>query len=73
MKNKECDIIKDLLPSYVDNICSEASKEWVEAHLAECEECRATAQNFKSTEISAKQLDFAQLDATKKVKKNVKI
>lgn len=69
MKNKECDIMKDLLPSYVDNICSEASKEWVEAHLAGCEECRATAEAMKTTEFSAKQLDYAQVDATKKVKK----
>ena len=69
MKNKECDIIKDLLPSYVDNLCSEASKEWIEAHLAECEECRATAKALMTTEFSVKKLDFAQVDATKKVKK----
>jgi hypothetical protein len=69
MNKKECDIIKDLLPSYVDNICSEASKEWIEAHLAECEACRATAEALKTTEFSVKQMDFAQVDATKKVKK----
>lgn len=69
MNKKECDIIKDLLPSYVDNICSEASKEWIQAHLEECEECRATAEALKTTEFSVKQMDFAQVDATKKVKK----
>lgn len=69
MNKKECDIIKDLLPSYVDNICSEASKEWIEAHLADCEECRATAEALKTTEFSVKQMDFAQVDAAKKVKK----
>ncbi len=69
MKNKECDIIKDLLPSYVDNICSEASKEWIEAHLAECEECHKAAEAMKTAEFSAKRLDYSQIDATKKVKK----
>ena len=69
MNKKECDIIRDLLPSYVDNICSEASKEWIEAHLAECEACRDMAETMKTTEFSAKQLDLAQVDATKKVKK----
>ena len=69
MNKKECDIVKDLLPSYVDNICSEASKEWIEAHLADCEECRTMAEALKSTEFSVKQMDFAQVDATKKVKK----
>jgi len=67
MNNKECDIIKDLLPSYVDNICSEASKEWIEAHLAECEECRASAQVMKHTEISATMLEQEQLEAGRKV------
>lgn len=67
MSKKECDIIKDLLPSYVDEICSEASKVWVEEHLAECEECRASAGVMKNTEISAKRLEQESLDAGRKV------
>lgn len=67
MNKKECDIIKDLLPSYVDEICSEASKEWVEEHLAECEECRVSAEVMKHTEISAMQLEQEQLEAGRKV------
>lgn len=68
MKNRECDIIKDLLPSYVDEICSEASKEWVEEHLKTCEECKTTAKLLAATELSSKELDMKQLDAGKKVK-----
>lgn len=67
MSKKECDIIKDLLPSYVDEICSEASKEWIEGHLAECEECRASAEVMRHTEISAKKLEQEQLEAGRKV------
>ena len=67
MSKKECDIIKDLLPSYVDNICSEASKEWIEEHLASCEECRASAEVMKNTEISAKRLEQESLEAGKKI------
>lgn len=69
MSKKNCDIIKDLLPSYVDGICSEASKLWIEEHLAECEMCRQTMEMLKNTEISAGKLEMAQLDAGKKVKK----
>ena len=73
MKNKECDIIKDLLPSYVDNICSEASKEWIEEHLAECEECRGAAEVMHHTEISSAGMDLAQLEAGKKIaRKNLR-
>ena len=39
MKN-ECDIVKDLSFSYNDNILSNTSKEFVENHLKECDECQ---------------------------------
>ena len=35
-----CEVIQDLLPLYVDQICSENSKCLVEEHLRECEKCR---------------------------------
>ena len=35
-----CDIIKDLLPLYVDNVCSTKSKEVIEMHLLNCEDCK---------------------------------
>lgn len=31
-----CSIIQDLLPLYVDEICSEESKNIVEDHLSQC-------------------------------------
>lgn len=38
--NISCDVIRDLLPLYHDNVCSEESKTLVEEHLEQCEECR---------------------------------
>lgn len=35
-----CEIIRDLLPLYSDNVCSEESKAVVDEHLKECEPCR---------------------------------
>ena len=35
MKSRDCDIVKDLMPSYVDGICSDAAKEYVEEHAKE--------------------------------------
>lgn len=40
MDRMHCDIVKDLLPLYVDDVCSEKSKATIEEHLKECEECR---------------------------------
>lgn len=31
-----CDVIRDLLPSYADGICSPASQTLVQEHLAQC-------------------------------------
>ncbi len=35
-----CEIIRDLLPLYIDNACSPSSRALVEEHLASCAECR---------------------------------
>lgn len=39
MSNIPCSVIQDLLPLYVDDACSEQSKEIVEAHLQACAAC----------------------------------
>ena len=39
MNKIACDVIKDLLPLYVDDVCSEKTKDLIKAHLAECEDC----------------------------------
>lgn len=36
-----CEIIQDLLPLYCDGVCSQDSKQAVEAHLKDCEKCKA--------------------------------
>jgi hypothetical protein len=40
MSDVPCEIIKDLLPLYFDDVCSEDSRKMVESHLLECEGCR---------------------------------
>ena len=32
----KCEIIRDLLPLYCDGLCSEASKQEIETHVAQC-------------------------------------
>lgn len=38
--NVPCKVIKDLLPLYLDKVCSEESRNIVEEHLKECPDCR---------------------------------
>lgn len=49
MKNENCYMIKDLLPSYIDEICSEETKKTIEDHLKDCEDCRKAYESMKGT------------------------
>ncbi len=49
---KTCEIIKDLLPLYIDGVCSEDSKNAVEEHIKTCEDCKRELEDYRG-EISA--------------------
>lgn len=50
--HKNCEIIKDILPLYIDKCCSEESVQAVETHLRECEDCKSVfeSMNYKCAE-----------------------
>ena len=48
----KCEIIRDLIPLYLDKVCSEDSRKLVEEHLAECSECRKYMKELE-TELEA--------------------
>lgn len=48
-----CEIIRDLLPLYHDNVCSEDSCKLVDKHLATCAKCRMELEQI-NTEIKVK-------------------
>lgn len=47
----ECDIIRDLMPLYVENMVSEKSKEAVDSHLAECPACKNIYKEMTAPKI----------------------
>lgn len=47
MKEINCNIIKDILPLYVDGVVSDDTKEMVEEHLAHCAECKKEVDLMK--------------------------
>lgn len=42
-----CEIITDLIPLYLDDVCSEDSRRAVEKHISECESCRSEFSRMK--------------------------
>ncbi len=60
MKN-ECNIIRDLLPLYVENIVSSDTAAFVEEHLKGCEACRKEYETSKEPQATQKISDAAPL------------
>lgn len=60
MSRISCDVTKDLLSGYLDEICSEESKELVEEHLRECPSCKQFLRQFHEQDIGkdAPKVDF---------------
>ncbi len=75
---KECDVTRDLLPLYIDNSCSEDSREYVDAHIADCSACRAVrdaASKTVQTVLTGKKAkkSFATFRRKAQIKKTVLI
>ena len=52
---KECSVVQDVLPLYLENMVSEGTKVFVEEHLENCSDCTAEWERLKSE----KQMDAA--------------
>lgn len=72
MEKMNCDIIRDLIPSYADDICSEATRQCVQEHLASCDGCRQMLETYKSHTLSGKKLERKGLDGLKEIRKTLK-
>ncbi len=75
MNKFDCDVIKDLLPLYADNVCSEKSTECVEEHLQECAECSEELRKIKecpTVPAVDEDLKKAVKNAGKRIKKGKK-
>jgi len=43
------DVVKDMLPLYVDDLCSEEKRKLVDDHLKNCGKCREALSALKSS------------------------
>ncbi|MDO4490384.1 MAG: DUF4825 domain-containing protein [Lachnospiraceae bacterium] len=74
MSKIPCEIIKDLLPSYVDELTSEETGRAIEQHITECPSCRETLHSMKEQEIQLfSEEDQRELDFLKKTKKKNRV
>lgn len=67
---KECEIIQDLLFGYNDNTLKDASKELVEKHLSNCNECQEILKEIQN-DANKNQNEPEKIDYLKKINKKI--
>lgn len=62
----DCNIIKDLLPLYIDGCCSKESKRFVEEHIECCDVCKNLLEDMNSPSdvviVSQRPIKFSKLN-----------
>ena len=72
-KNYHCDIIKDLLPGYIDEVLSETSTKVVTEHLNECQECSRIYSDMKGElSIEINEEEQLALDGFRKIRQHTR-
>ncbi|MBO5348522.1 MAG: zf-HC2 domain-containing protein [Clostridia bacterium] len=74
-KNKECYIVKDLAPAYMDDMVSIQSKDFIDKHLVDCKDCKEYYNNMNSNifdEIDKEQInDSVEFNHLKKIRNHI--
>lgn len=68
MEKISCDIVRDLMPGYLDGICSEDSKRLVDEHMEQCPVCKVFLQQVQKADQGK---ETAQVDGLRKVRQTL--
>ena len=69
MKNDKCYLIRDLLPSYIDELTGEETNKEIENHLNECPDCKKAYESMKSDIPGEKEAESSEEYDEKLIKK----
>lgn len=69
MSELKCEIVRDLLPLYVDGLTSVETSAEIEEHLKSCEKCRKILNEMSKALVPVKVEQKEEIDYLKKVKK----
>lgn len=65
-ENRDCRVIQDLLPNYIEKLTSEETNKYIEEHLGKCDECKNIFENMK------KEFDLNNISRDKREVKYIK-
>lgn len=70
---RDCKIVRDLLPNYIEKLTDEVTNEFIEEHIASCEECRRALHNMNG-EVEIEEFDQdEEINYLKKINTKVKM
>ena len=74
MKNKDCNLVKDLLPNYIDRVTSSETDIFIEEHLKNCDKCRNSFKNMSAEmKIDYKSENNKKINIFRKVNNKIRI
>lgn len=71
IRNRKCQIVEDLLPSYIEGLTGEESNNLVEEHFRTCDICKKRMEKM-SDELTIEEINKKELDYLKKYNKKRK-
>lgn len=73
MKENDCKIVQDLLPSYIDKLTNEYTNEFIQEHLKECKTCKETYDEMNKKINLEYKADNKEVKFMKKIHKKILI
>ena len=73
-EKKECSVVQDLLPNYIESLTTKDTNEFIEEHLKDCIQCQNVLKNMKDElNINKQKRDAREVEYIKKYNKKMKI
>ena len=71
--SKDCKIVEDLLPNYMEHLTNDETNNFIEEHLSNCKNCEKTFNSMKENIDSKKIEETKDIDFLKKFSRRFKI
>lgn len=70
---KECNIIQDLLPNYLERLTKDETNNFIEEHIKNCNECKNIYEVMKDEGKTDKKESYQPINYMKKIKKHLSL
>ena len=73
-ENRDCKIVQDLLPNYIERLTNDETNLFIEEHLKECDECKSMLDNMrKDLNLDEHRREEKEVKYIKKYNKKLKL